>query len=126
MTALLSVEALEKRFGGVAATDGLDLEVVRGETHALIGPNGAGKTALIAQLQGELRPDPGRILYAGRGITRQPPHRRAALGLARSFQITSVFPRFTALPNVAVAAQARAGHSFGFWRGAGGGFAPVC
>jgi branched-chain amino acid transport system ATP-binding protein len=116
MTALLSVEALEKRFGGVAATDGLELEVVRGETHAVIGPNGAGKTTLIAQLQGELRPDGGRILYAGRDITREPPHRRAALGVARSFQITSVFPRFTALANLAMAAQARAGHSFRLWR----------
>src|SRR5512140_133516 len=103
---LLEVSALTKRFAGIAATDDLSLEVLRGETHAIIGPNGAGKTTLIAQLQGELKPDSGTIRFAGRDITHEPPHRRAALGIARSFQITSVFPRFTVLANVALAVQA--------------------
>ncbi|MDB5594622.1 MAG: transporter ATP-binding protein [Hyphomicrobiales bacterium] len=113
---IIVVTDLIKRFGGLAATDGLTLEIATGETHALIGPNGAGKTTLIAQLQGELSPDSGEIRFQGRDITRDPPHRRAALGIARSFQITSVFPDFTALENVAFAVQAQDGHGFRFWR----------
>jgi branched-chain amino acid transport system ATP-binding protein len=112
---LLAVKDLVKRFGGLAATDGLSLDVLSGETHALIGPNGAGKTTLIAQLQGELTPDQGAILFRGEDITREPPHARAKLGIARSFQITSVFPEFTVLQNVALAVQAREGHGFRFW-----------
>lgn len=115
---LLEVRGLVKRFAGVAATDELSLDVLQGETHAVIGPNGAGKTTLIAQLQGELRPDDGVIRFAGRDITHEPPHRRAAIGIARSFQITSVFPRFSVLANVALAVQAMAGNSFGVWRAA--------
>ncbi|NNG05073.1 MAG: ABC transporter ATP-binding protein, partial [Inquilinus sp.] len=115
---LLRVDRLSKRFGGLTATDTLTLEVARGELHALIGPNGAGKTTLIAQLSGELRPDGGRILFDGDDITRMPTHRRVHRGLARSFQITSVFGGLTAADNVALAAQARAGHSFRFWRDA--------
>jgi branched-chain amino acid transport system ATP-binding protein len=113
--ALLAVDGLVKRFGGLVATDRLSLEVRPGETHALIGPNGAGKTTVISQLQGELRPDDGAIRFNGRDITREPAHRRAHLGLARSFQITSVFPRFTVLANVAMAVQAQDGHSFRFF-----------
>jgi branched-chain amino acid transport system ATP-binding protein len=113
--ALLSVTGLTKRFGGLVATDNLDLDVQPGETHAIIGPNGAGKTTLIAQLQGELRPDAGAIRFGGRDITREPAHRRAQLGLARSFQITSVFPAFTTLANVSLAVQSIAGHSFHFF-----------
>ncbi|HEY0834848.1 MAG TPA: ATP-binding cassette domain-containing protein, partial [Azospirillum sp.] len=105
MTAMLKVEGLVKRFGGLAATDHLSLEVAEGALHALIGPNGAGKTTLIGQLTGELAPDSGRILFQGRDVTRLAVHRRARLGLARSFQITSVFPSFTALDNVALAVQ---------------------
>lgn len=116
---LLSTESLVKRFGGLAATDGLSLSVAEGELHALIGPNGAGKTTLIGQLSGELTPDSGTILFDGRDVTRLPVHRRAQRGLARSFQITSIFPSFTALDNVALAVQAHAGHSFRFWRDAG-------
>jgi len=116
---MLKVEGLVKRFGGLAATDHLSLEVDDGALHALIGPNGAGKTTLIGQLTGELEPDSGRILFQGRDVTRLAVHRRAHLGLARSFQITSVFPSFTALDNVALAVQAHAGHSFRFWRDAG-------
>ena len=119
MTApLLQVRELYKRFGGLIATNRLDLEVGHGETLALIGPNGAGKTSLIAQLQGDLTPNGGTIAFDGRDITGAPAHRRARLGLARSFQISSVFPDFTLTANVAVAVQAGAGHSFRFWRDA--------
>jgi branched-chain amino acid transport system ATP-binding protein len=111
----LEVQGLSKSFGGLRATDGLDLSVEPGELHAVIGPNGAGKTTLIAQLAGELRPDAGRIRFEGRDITRLAAHRRSSLGLARSFQITSVFMDFTALDNVALAIQAHDGHSFRFW-----------
>ncbi|MEW6643730.1 MAG: ABC transporter ATP-binding protein [Pseudomonadota bacterium] len=113
---LLQVRGLVKRFGGLIATNHLDLDVHPGETLALIGPNGAGKTSLISQLQGDLTPDAGAIRFAGRDITAEPAHRRARIGLARSFQITSVFPEFSLLGNVAVSVQARVGHSFRFWR----------
>jgi branched-chain amino acid transport system ATP-binding protein len=115
---LLQVQGLVKRFDGVVATDHLDLDVTAGETHALIGPNGAGKTTFISQLQGDLTTDSGTIRFAGRDITREPAHRRARLGLARSFQITSVFPEFSLLANVVVPVQARSGHSFRFWSNA--------
>ena len=115
---LLQVEGLVKRFGGILASDQISLVVEDGEMHAVIGPNGAGKTTLIGQLAGDVHPDFGRIRFAGRDITRLPAYRRSALGLARSFQITSVFADFTALGNAALAAQAHAGHSFRFWRDA--------
>jgi branched-chain amino acid transport system ATP-binding protein len=89
-----------------------------GETHAVIGPNGAGKTTFIGQLAGNLAPDSGRILFAGEDITDLPAPVRARKGLARSFQITSVYPEFSALQNIALAVQAHAGHSFWFWRDA--------
>jgi len=113
---LLSIRELVKRFGGVIATNRVSLDVVPRETHALIGPNGAGKTTLISLLQGEKRADSGAIYFAGADITARPAHRRAQLGLARSFQITSVFPHFNALTNVLLAVQARDGHSFRFWQ----------
>jgi branched-chain amino acid transport system ATP-binding protein len=113
---LLRIEGLGKRFGGVIATDDLTLDVMAAELHAIIGPNGAGKTTLIGQLAGEIEPDAGRILFAGQDITRLAVPRRSALGLARSFQITSLFAEFTALDNVALAVQAHAGHSFRFWQ----------
>lgn len=119
MSNILEVKGLVKRFGGLAATDGLDLEIARGETHALIGPNGAGKTTIIAQLQGELTPDDGEILFDGHDVTREKPHRRAARGIARSFQITSIFPDFSVLQNVSLAVQARDGHGFRFFAQAG-------
>ncbi len=115
---LLEVTGLQKRFGALRATDGVDLEVQEGETLAVIGPNGAGKTTLIGQLAGNLRPDAGAIRFAGEDITRLRAPQRALKGLARSFQITSVFPEFSALENVALAVQAHAGHSFRFWRAA--------
>ncbi len=115
---LLQVEGLSKRFGGIVASNNISLEIDRGELHAIIGPNGAGKTTLIAQLTGELTPNAGRVRFDGVDITRTPPFRRSLLGLARSFQITSVFPDLTVLDNVALAVQAHAGHSFHFWRNA--------
>jgi branched-chain amino acid transport system ATP-binding protein len=112
------VENLVRRFGGIVATDKLSLDVAKGELHAIIGPNGAGKTTLISQLIGQLRPSAGSIHFAGQDITHLPAWRRSQLGLARSFQITSLLPDFTASDNVAMAAQARDGHSFRFWRNA--------
>jgi branched-chain amino acid transport system ATP-binding protein len=112
---LLRVENLVRRFGGIVATDHVSLEVARGELHAIIGPNGAGKTTLISQLTGRLLPHAGAIYLAGQDITRVPAYRRSALGLARSFQITSLLSDFTAIDNVALAAQAHDGHSFRFW-----------
>ncbi|MBN8964612.1 MAG: ABC transporter ATP-binding protein [Rhizobiales bacterium] len=118
--ALLRIQGLTRRFGGVVASDGVCLDVAPGELHAVIGPNGAGKTTLIGQLAGEIAPQDGTIHFDGHDITALPVHRRSLMGLARSFQITSLFPHFTALQNVALAVQAHAGHSFRFWRGARG------
>jgi len=115
---LLAIRGLSKRFGGLLANDRVDLDVVRGETHAIIGPNGAGKTTLIGQLAGELRPDAGAIRFAGQDVTRLDAPLRSRLGLARSFQITSIFREFSALDNVALAVQAHRGGSFRFWRSA--------
>jgi branched-chain amino acid transport system ATP-binding protein len=115
---VLSIERLMKRFGGLTATNDLSLAVEKGELHAVIGPNGAGKTTLIAQLSGLLAPDSGRIVFNGKDITALPAHRRSALGLARSFQVTSIFLNFTAEDNVALAVQAHAGHSFRFLKSA--------
>ena len=112
---LLSVKNLRRRFGGIVATDDLSLDVVSGELHAIIGPNGAGKTTLISQLTGQLLPNSGTIHFAGQDVTHLPAYRRSALGLARSFQITSLLKDFTAIDNVALATQAHDGHSFRFW-----------
>ena len=112
---LLSVRGLCKRFGAIVATDNLHLDVARGEMHALIGPNGAGKTTLIGQLTGEIRPNDGTIHFDGSDITALSVDARARLGLARSFQISSVFDTFTAEGNVALSVQARQTHSFKFW-----------
>jgi len=115
---LLKIQGLHKRFGALNVTDNVSLSVWPGRIHAIIGPNGAGKTTLIQQIAGTLRPDSGSIRLGGQDITALPPHRRAQLGLARSFQITSVLPEFTVLENVALAAQAHAGSSFRFFRAA--------
>ena len=115
---MLEVRDLTKHFGALRASDRIDLEVREGETHAIIGPNGAGKTTFISQLAGDLRPDAGRIVFAGEDVTHLRTPRRARKGLARSFQITSIYPEFSALTNVALAVQAHAGHSFRFWRDA--------
>jgi branched-chain amino acid transport system ATP-binding protein len=115
---LLRVQDLVRRFGGIIATDHVTLDVAQGELHAIIGPNGAGKTTLISQLTGHLMPDSGSIFLGGEDISRLAAWRRSALGLARSFQITSLLLDFTAADNVALAAQAHHGHSFSFWRNA--------
>ncbi|TMH32274.1 MAG: ABC transporter ATP-binding protein [Betaproteobacteria bacterium] len=115
---MLEVHRLTKSFGALRASDGIDFDVREGEMHAVIGPNGAGKTTFIGQLAGELRPDAGRIVFGGEDITALSAPRRARKGLARSFQITSVYPEFTAHENVMLAVQARSGHSFRFWRDA--------
>jgi branched-chain amino acid transport system ATP-binding protein len=113
---LLEIEHLRKAFGALVATDDVTLHIRKGETHALIGPNGAGKTTLVGQLTGELTPNAGRIIFNGRDITALSTAQRARLGLARSFQITSIFDSFTAEDNVALAVQATEPHSFRFWQ----------
>jgi len=115
---LLKVEGLTKRFGGVVAADAIALDVPPGEFHAIIGPNGAGKTTLIGLLAGEISPQDGTIRFDGNDISALPVHTRSLLGIARSFQITSLFGGFTALDNVALAVQAHSGHSFQFWESA--------
>ena len=115
---LLQIEGLSKRFGGVVAADAITLDLPPGEFHAVIGPNGAGKTTLIGLIAGEIAPQQGRVRFDGTDITRLAAYRRSRLGLARSFQITSLFSEFTALDNVALAVQAHRGHSFRFWRDA--------
>ena len=119
MTAvLLQVQGLVKRFGGLVATDQAQLEVRTGEIHALIGPNGAGKTTLIQQLSGALAPDAGQIVFDGADITPLSMHARVHRGLARSYQITSIFQRLPVLDNLALALQARQGSSLRFWHAA--------
>jgi branched-chain amino acid transport system ATP-binding protein len=117
---LLSIKEVMKSFGALRATDNLDLDVRPGELHALIGPNGAGKSTLMKQLSGEIFPDSGRILFEGRDITYQSAPERARLGIARSYQITSIFPDYTTLGNVMMAVQSRLGHSFRFFKRAAG------
>lgn len=117
-TALLHARGLVKRFGAIVAVDDLSLEIRPGEIHAMIGPNGAGKTTAIAQLSGEMKPDAGSVWFDGRDVTGLGADARARAGLARSFQITSLFRGFTAEDNIAMAIQAHAGHSFRFWRSA--------
>ena len=113
---MLELRKVSKRFGGVVATDEVSLELAAGEVHALIGPNGAGKTTLIAQISGSLASDSGTIVFAGTDVTRKKHYERVRAGLARSYQITSIFRRFSVLDNLALAVQARSGSSFSFWR----------
>ena len=113
---MLSLKKLSKRFGGVVAVDKVDLAVAQGEVHALIGPNGAGKTTLISLISGTMPSNQGEILFLSENLTRARPHARVAAGLARSYQITSIFRRFSVLDNLALAVQARSGSSFSFWR----------
>jgi branched-chain amino acid transport system ATP-binding protein len=112
---LLEIIGLNKHFGGIVATDNVNLAVEQGITHAIIGPNGAGKTTLISQLCGQLKPDSGDIRFAGHSIVNDSTASRARLGLARSFQITSVVMPMTLLENVMLAVQGSSGHSFRFW-----------
>ena len=111
----LEIHHLCKHFGGIVATDNVDLSVRKGQVHAIIGPNGAGKTTLIEQLSGQIKPDSGDIKFAGRSIVADSIAQRARNGLARSFQITSVVMPMTLLENVMLAIQGNSGHSFRFW-----------
>lgn len=120
MTPLLNVAGLTKRYGGLLACNEFSLAVMPGSLHALIGPNGAGKSTAIGLLSGEIVADAGHIRLDGVDITKVTMPSRVALGLTRSFQITSVLPHFTALENVAIVAQIRGGHSFRFWGDARG------
>jgi len=113
---ILEVRNLNKWYGALQATKDLSLNVREGEIHALIGPNGAGKTTLMRQLSGQVVPDGGEIFLQGRNVTHLPVHRRAHLGLGRSFQITSVFDHLSVEDNLALAVQALKGHSFRFWK----------
>jgi branched-chain amino acid transport system ATP-binding protein len=105
-TLALSLSDLSKAFGGLKAVEGVGLSVLPGERRALIGPNGAGKTTLFNLISGELAPSRGRISLFGRDVTNLPPHRRAALGLARTYQITNLFPNLSVLDNLLLAVQA--------------------
>jgi branched-chain amino acid transport system ATP-binding protein len=113
--AVLRLERLCKKFGGLTVTDNVTMDLSAGELHAIIGPNGAGKTTLINQISGLVPSDAGRVFLCGEDVTALPPHARAVRGLARSFQVTSVLPCFSVLENVALAAQAQAGSSFKFF-----------
>jgi branched-chain amino acid transport system ATP-binding protein len=112
---MLLINDLHKNFGGLIVTDGVTLNIGQGELHAVIGPNGAGKTTLINQISGLIAPTAGTINFNGVDITGMPADQRAALGLARSFQITTVLPGFSALENVALAVQAHSGTSYRFF-----------
>ncbi len=113
---ILEIQGLSKGFGALKATDSVDLDLRPGEIHALIGPNGAGKTTLLHQIAGTLKPDAGRLYFCGRDIAALDAAERAGLGLARTFQVSSVVPEFSALRNVMLAVQARQGSSFRFFR----------
>ena len=112
--AILSIKSLTKKYGGVTATDNIELNIFKKEVTAIIGPNGAGKTTLVGQLTGEIKPDSGSIYFNGEKITNLAPHKRTHLGISRSFQITSIFLDLTVLENATLAIQAHSGHSFSF------------
>ena len=112
---ILQTIDLFKHFGGLAVNRECNLTVETGEVHALIGPNGAGKTTMIAQIAGMLKPDGGRILFEGHDITGVSVHERVRRGLARTFQLTSIFPQQSVVENLALSVQARSGSSFRFW-----------
>ncbi|MDB5505167.1 MAG: transporter ATP-binding protein [Tardiphaga sp.] len=111
----LQLKNLRKSYGALVVTDDVSLNIEAGELHAIIGPNGAGKTTLIHQISGLAKSDSGRIIFDGDDVSKLPMNARAKLGLVRSFQITSILPRFSALENVALAVQARSGSSFSFF-----------
>jgi branched-chain amino acid transport system ATP-binding protein len=118
MTAILKIIGLCKQFGGITATNNIDLNINEGEIHAVIGPNGAGKTTFISQLSGDLQADKGAILFQGDLINTMSSNKRSLLGIARTFQITSLMLDMSTLENVALAVQAHSGHSYRFWQDA--------
>ena len=113
---ILQARGLGKQFRGFRAVDGVDLDIAPDSVHALVGPNGAGKSTLFNLLTGFLRPSAGRITLDGADVTGLPPERVARLGVARSFQITTLFPQVTAREHVELALQARTGLGWRFWR----------
>lgn len=113
---VLVLEDLHKKFGALVATNGVSLDVLDGELHALIGPNGAGKSTLIAQICGEIAPNSGRILFDGQDITKMPAFMRARMGMGRSFQLTQLCADFSAMENVLLSLEARNGGSADIFR----------
>ena len=118
MTPILKIHGLTKQFGGITATNNIDLDITDGEIHAVIGPNGAGKTTLISQLSGDLQADAGTIVFQGNLINNMSSNKRSLLGIARTFQITSLMLDMSTLENVMLAVQAHSGHSYCFWQDA--------
>ncbi len=117
---VLEVRDVTKHFGSLAAVRRASLSVEKGELRAVIGPNGAGKTTFFNMISGFFRPSSGSILFDGRDITTLPAHKRVALGMARTFQITEIFPALSVFENVRVAAEAAAGYSHRVWVPASG------
>ena len=115
MTALLAVDECCKRFGRLSAVNGVSMLVERGELRAIIGPNGAGKTTFFNLVGGLFPPSSGRIYFGGREVTGLAPHERVALGMARTFQITEIFPELTARENLRVALEVAAGYRLRMW-----------
>jgi branched-chain amino acid transport system ATP-binding protein len=114
---VLSAKKLNKSFGSLVVAQDVALELPAGARYALIGPNGAGKTTLINLLTGMLRPDSGQIFLSRREVTHLKPEARVRAGLARTFQINTLFPRLTALESVTLAVLEREGHAHNWWRG---------
>lgn len=114
----LRTEGLRKHYGGLRAVDGVDVEMREGERRAIIGPNGAGKTTLFHLLSGEVPPTGGRIFLFGQDVTRLPAHRRVALGLGRTYQVTNLFPRLSVLENTLLAAFGLKREKYNPWRAA--------
>lgn len=117
MKASLSLRDVSVRFGGLAAVDAVSLEIPAGERRAIIGPNGAGKTTLFNAVTGAVRASAGQIMLNGRDVTRMPTHRRAALGLCRTFQVTNLFPRLTIAQSMRLALRGTAGRHFPLFGG---------
>jgi branched-chain amino acid transport system ATP-binding protein len=115
-TIILETQNLRKVFGGLVAVDGISIQIQRGSTHSIIGPNGAGKTTFFNLLTGQYKPTQGKVLFNGQDVTQVAVHRRAHLGMGRSFQITNIFPNLTVLENTRLAIQAMQGTGFHFWR----------
>ena len=115
---ILELSGIQKSFGAVSASDGVDMNVQSGTVHALIGPNGAGKTTLVNLISGELLPDHGTAVFNGEDITLMKPYLRAQKGLARSYQITSIFEHLSVAENMALSILAQSGHNFRFFRNA--------
>jgi branched-chain amino acid transport system ATP-binding protein len=113
---ILALHGVSKRYGALVVSDAVSLTVGASEVHALIGPNGAGKSTLVGEIAGSLTPDAGRVVFAGRDVTRLGPAGRARLGLARVFQTSSIVGGFTALENCVLAAAGRESSAFGFFR----------